>query len=183
MKSAGYDLQAASPQPGLSLAPPDSLPALASGQEFARLLNVSQPLVSRWRSEGRLCTDARGNIDVPGSLVRLSNSLDPGRGGRKGTQRNGGTLDRIADLIRRYAGAAGSQPAADEREALRARVAELEDALSRVRNTWTDEQAASLAHFLDLLAADLPRLAALDRETAEVELDALASVAFYGSED
>lgn len=180
MKSACYDLSEASPQPGLTLAPPDTLPATASGQEFARLLGVSQPLVSRWRSDGRLRTDARGEIDVPGSLVRLAGSLDPARGGRKGSQRNGGTLARIEALLRRYTGAAGSQPAADERDGLRARIVELESALAALRHTWADEQAQALANFLDTLADHLPRLAALDREAAEVELDALAGIAFYG---
>jgi hypothetical protein len=180
MKTTAYDLSEASPQPGLTLAPPDTLPATASGQEFARLLGVSQPLVSRWRSDGRLRTDPRGDIDVPGSLVRLAGCLDPARGGRKGSQRNGGTLARIEALLRRYTGAAGSQPAADERDFLRSRVAELETTLAALRNTWSDEQAHALAHLQDTLINQLPRLAALDREAAEIELDALVSIAFYG---
>lgn len=182
MKTATYDLAEPSAQSGLSLAPPDTLPATASGQEFARLLDVSQPLVSRWRSEGRLRTDPRGQIDVPASLVALAATLDPSRGGRKGTQRNGGTLDRIQALIRRYAGAAGSQSAADQVEVLRRRVSELEWQLHTARNAFMDDQAGRIAEFTELLLPELPRLAALTREDADEALDALTGRVFYDVE-
>lgn len=93
-------------QPHLALDPTPALPASCTQAAFARLLLVSEGLVSRWKSDGRLDLDRVGHVRTVPTLLRLAQTLDQTRGGRRGSATSGvSTLHRIEALIAAHTGA------------------------------------------------------------------------------
>ena len=93
-------------QPTLALDPTPALPAACTQAAFARLLLVSEALVSRWKSEDRLDLDRVGHVRTVPTLLRLAQTLDQTRGGRRGSATAGvSTLQRIEALIATHTGA------------------------------------------------------------------------------
>jgi hypothetical protein len=54
--------------------------------EYAGHRGVSQPLISRWKSQGRLVLDSSGRILVRASDLVLDQDMHPTKGGRSGSR-------------------------------------------------------------------------------------------------
>jgi phage terminase Nu1 subunit (DNA packaging protein) len=60
----------------------DNLPAELSQAEFADLIGVKPPMVTRYKQRGRLVMTADGKrVDVVKSIAKLRGGVDPARGG------------------------------------------------------------------------------------------------------
>lgn len=166
------------PQHAIRLDAPPVLPAACNGARFAELLAVTPGLVSRWSKAGRLVTDQRGLIRVPESLLSLSRTLDPARGGKSGTGPDRpSTLDRITRLIARHTGASLSDETATTHAELQARIAALQEQVDAAflagQYAEADRRAARDAALQDAILAALPELSAVDIATAADRLDDL----------
>ncbi len=133
----------ANEQPHLPLDPTPALPAACTQAAFARLLLVSEALVSRWKSDGRLELDRVGRVVTIPTLLRLAQTIDQTRGGRRGSKSAGiSTLRRIEALIASHTGARSVS-------ALEARIADLSAKLEAVHkhaaalHTWATRLAES----------------------------------------
>ena len=65
--------------------PPDNAKTMTV-TEYAAHRGVSQPLISRWKSAGRLVLDSTGRILVRATDLVLDNDMHPTKGGRSGSR-------------------------------------------------------------------------------------------------
>jgi predicted cobalt transporter CbtA len=113
----------------------DDIPAFATKAEFARLIDRTPAMISKYLRTGRLIVTADGRVDVKATLARLRDTLDPSRGGKGGRSLG---QDRLAELATDAVAPEGWYPADPEfREA-------------------ADSIRASLMTNLDIALAALP---------------------------